>query len=183
MKYERQLEPLLEKLLQKVNPLGAAMISTTLNFTMAKGADGLNVVPQEAYVTGNMRFIHHQGPKESLALVSKIAKKYEIEVEPILIHEPCPVVDYKEKPFRLVEHVVRKMFPGVIVAPYAMTGGTDAKFYTPVCKNSIRFAPLEINEQQYQSIHGLNENININTLPKAVDFYKRIIRHMENWKE
>ena len=40
MKYERQLEPLLEKLLPKVNPLGAAMITTTLNFTMAKGSDG-----------------------------------------------------------------------------------------------------------------------------------------------
>ena len=183
MKYEKQLEPLLERLLPKINPLGAAMISTTLNFTMAKGADGLNVVPQEAYVTGNMRFIHHQGPKESLALVSKIAKKYEIETEPILIHEPCPVVDYKGKPFRLVEHVMKKMFPGVIVAPYAMTGGTDAKFYTPVCRNSIRFAPLEINEQQYQSIHGVNENININTLPKAVDFYKQIVRHMEGSKE
>ena len=78
MKYERQLEPLLEKLLQKVNPLGAAMISTTLNFTMAKGADGLNVVPQEAYVTGNMRFIHHQGPKESLALYQKSQKNMKL---------------------------------------------------------------------------------------------------------
>ena len=51
------------------------MITTTLNFTMAKGSDGLNVIPQEASVTGNMRFIHHQGVEESLALVSKIAEK------------------------------------------------------------------------------------------------------------
>lgn len=183
MRYERQLEPLLEKLLPKVNPLGAAMISTTLNFTMAKGADGLNVVPQEAYVTGNMRFIHHQGVEESVELVSKIARKYQIETELLYFDRPCPVVDYKGKPFRLVEHVVNKLFPGVVVAPYAMTGGTDAKFYTPVCENSLRFAPLEINEQQYQSIHGLNENINLDTLPKAVDFYKRIVRHMEGWKD
>ena len=183
MKYERQLEPLLEKLLPKVNPLGAAMITTTLNFTMAKGSDGLNVIPQEASVTGNMRFIHHQGVEESLALVSKIAQKYGIETERILIHQPCPVVDYKGKPFRLVEHVVKKMYPGVIVAPYAMTGGTDARFYTPVCENSIRFAPLEINEQQYQSIHGIDENINLSSLPVAVDFYKRIVRQMEGWKE
>ena len=96
---------------------------------------------------------------------------------------PCPVVDYKGKPFRLIEHVVKKMYPGVIVAPYAMTGGTDARFYTPVCENSIRFAPLEINEQQYQSIHGIDENISISALPPAVDFYKRIVRHMEGWKE
>lgn len=183
MKYERQLEPMLEKMLPMVNPLGGAMISTTLNFTMAKGSDGLNVVPQEAYVTGNMRFIHHQGVEESVAAVSKIAKKYDIETELIHYDRPCPIVDYKSKPFRLIEHVTGKIYPDVIVTPYAMTGGTDAKYYTPICENSLRFAPLEINEQQYQSIHGLNENINLETLPKGVEFYKRIVRHMEGWKD
>lgn len=74
MRHERQLEHLPEKMLPKVNPLGGAMISTTLNFTMAKGSDGLNVVPQEAYVTGNMRFIHHQGVEESVEAVSRLQK-------------------------------------------------------------------------------------------------------------
>ena len=52
-----------------------------------------------------------------------------------------------------------------------MTGGTDA--------NCIRFAPLYINKQQYESIHGVNENIYIGALPMGVDFYKKIIRG--NW--
>ena len=113
-----------------------------------------------------MRFIHHQGVEESLALVSKIAEKYGIETEPILIHQPCPVVDYKGKPFRLIEHVVKKMYPGVIVAPYAMTGGTDARFYTPVCENSIRFAPLESMNSSIR--HPRNrENISLSALPPA----------------
>lgn len=72
------------------------------------------------------------------------------------------------------------MYPGVIVAPYAMTGGTDARFYTPVCENSIRFAPLEINEQQYQSIHGIDENISISALPPAVDFIRE---SCATWKD
>lgn len=183
MKHEKQLEPLIEKLLPAVNPLGTAMLSTTLNFTMAKGSDGLNVVPQEAYVTGNMRFIHHQDVEASVEAVSKIAKKYDIETELMYFDRPCPVVDYKGKPFRMVEHIVHKLFPGVIVTPYAMTGGTDAKYYTPVCENSLRFAPLEINEQQYQSIHGLNENISLSTLPKGVEFYKRVVKLMEKWTD
>ena len=49
-------------------------------------------------------------------------KKYGIETEPILIHQPCPVVDYKGKPFRLIEHVVKKNVSGCDRAPYAMTG-------------------------------------------------------------
>lgn len=56
-----------------------------------------------------------------------------------------------------------------------MTGGTDAKYYKDVCVNCIRFAPLYIDNQQYGSIHGLNENIYQGALPMGVDFYKKII--------
>ena len=46
-------KPLLIKLMPLISPPGAAMLHTTIAFTMAKGADGLNVLPQEAYVTAN----------------------------------------------------------------------------------------------------------------------------------
>lgn len=175
LRHSKGLSPLLNRLLPKVNPLAAAMISTTLAFTMAKGSDGLNVLPQEAYVTGNSRFIHHQGPEETRKLLQTIAAKYDIEVEVINSSDPCPVVDYHSDSFRLVEQTIKELFPGVIPSPYAMTGGTDARFYSPICTNAIRFAPLEINEQQFKSIHGLDENINIDTLPPAVEFYKKVL--------
>ena len=50
-------------------------------FTTAKGSDGLNVLPQEAYVTGNMRLIHHQAAPESFEAVRRVADKYAIETE------------------------------------------------------------------------------------------------------
>jgi len=56
-----------------------------------------------------------------------------------------------------------------------MTGGTDAKFYRDLSDNCLRFAPLYINQQQYASIHGLNENICQGALPMGVDFYKKMI--------
>lgn len=169
-------EPLLKKLLPSVSPAAGAMLHTTLAFTMAKGADGLNVLPQEAYVTGNMRFIPHQPNEESIALISGLAKKYDIETEVIYQDHPCPVVDYQGDAFHLVEEVMAEVYPGVGVCPYVMTGGTDAKYYKEVSDNCLRFAPLYINGQQYASIHGLNENICQGTLPKGVDFYKKIIR-------
>ncbi len=50
-------KPVLPALLCALSPKAAAMIKTTIAFTTAKGSDGLNVLPQEAYVTGNLRFI------------------------------------------------------------------------------------------------------------------------------
>lgn len=166
---------LLIKLLPSISSPAGAMTRTTIGFTTAKGSDGLNVLPQEAYVTGNMRFIQHQPTRESIEIITERAKKYDIETEVIYADEPCPVVDFKGNAFRLIEAVAEEVYPGLGITPYCMTGGTDAKYYTKICDNCIRFAPIFINAQQYGSIHGLNENINQGFLPKAVDFYKAII--------
>lgn len=167
---------LLVKLMPVISSAGAAMLHTTIAFTMSKGSDGMNVLPQEAVLTANMRFIQHQPTKESIEIITKKAKEYDLETEVIYCDEPCPVVDYKGKAFLLIEEVANEVYPGLGISPYVMTGGTDAKYYTKICDNCIRFAPLYINMQQHATIHGLNENINQGVLPKGVDFYKAVIR-------
>ena len=170
--------PILLKVLPAINASAVAMTQTTLAFTTAKGSDGLNVLPQEAYVTGNMRLIHHQPGPESFEAVRRIAAQYGIETEVLYEDAPCPVVGFDSKQFQLIEDVTAQVYPGVQVSPYVMTGGTDAKFYKELCPNCIRFAPLFIDEQQYGSVHGLNENIFQGALPHGVDFYKQIIARM-----
>ena len=169
-------EGLLKKLLPSISSAAGAMIRTTTAFTTAKGADGLNVLPQEAYVTANMRYIPHQDTDESIQIISEVAKKYDLETEVIYKDYACPVVDFNNRPFHLVEEVAAEVYPGVGICPYVMTGGTDAKFYRELSDNCLRFAPLYIDSQQYASIHGLNENIYQGALPMGVDFYKNMIR-------
>ena len=171
-------KPVLLKVLPAINASAGAMTQTTLAFTTAKGSDGLNVLPQEAYVTGNMRLIQHQPGPESFEAVRRIAAQYGIETEVLYEDAPCPVVGYESKQFQLIEDVTAQVYPGVQVSPYVMTGGTDAKFYKELCPNCIRFAPLFIDEQQYGSVHGLNENIFRGALPHGVDFYKQVIERM-----
>ena len=173
-------KPVLLKVLPAINASAGAMTQTTIAFTTAKGSDGLNVLPQEAWVTGNMRLIQHQGAAESFAAVKKIADKYDIEMEVLYQDDPCPVVGYESKQFHLIEEVAANIYPGVQVSPYVMTGGTDAKFYKDICPNCIRFAPLYIDDQQYGSVHALNENIFQGALPYGVDFYKQVIEKMES---
>lgn len=178
LRHAKGLSPLLNKVLPKVNPLATAMIKTTMAFTTSSGSNGLNVLPETAYVTGNSRVIHHQDADETYRIISERAKQFDIDTEIIYSSTACPVVDYKGKEFKLIENTIKEIFPGVIPSPYAMTGGTDARFFSPVTENAIRFAPLEIDEQQYKSIHALNENINIDVLPKGVEFYKAIVKKM-----
>lgn len=171
-------EPLLCFLLPRVNPLAGAMMRTTCAFTMAEGSPAYNVLPQQAWITANMRCMPHQGTDESIEIIRAAAKKCGLDTEVLKADPACAEVDFKGDAFRLLEETMGKIYPGYGVAPYIMTGGTDARFYMyeGVVENALRFAPLEINKQQYASIHAANENLSILALPPAVDFYQELLR-------
>ena len=156
----------------------AALMRTTIAFTQQSGSEGANVLPQEASITVNMRYIPHQNKAESIAVIRKIAAKYDLEVEDLGGDASFPPVKTDSEAFRLVETVIGEVFPGLPVIPYVMTGGTDAAYYQRICDACIRFSPVLYNPEQMESMHGLNENLDISSLPGAVDFYKALIRKM-----
>lgn len=163
------------KLMPEVSHTAGAMLKTTLAFTMAKGSEGSNVLPQEAWVMGNMRFSHHQGRESSIAAVRALAEKYDIET---LVMDPgfsSPMSDYRSEGFRLVEKAVAAVFPGVISAPYLMTGASDSRFMSQICDACIRFVPITVSDSQMDGIHGIDENVDLSALAPAVDFYKYIL--------
>ncbi|MBQ0017928.1 MAG: M20/M25/M40 family metallo-hydrolase [Clostridiales bacterium] len=168
-------KPLLKKLLPEISPQAGALLKTTIAFTMQSGSDALNVLPQEAKLYANMRFIPHQALEESLAAVKKVADKYDLETEFISGNDCCEPVDITSDAYKLVESVIGRVFPKLPVCPYVMTGGTDAKFYQKICDACIRFSPVLYGPAQMKGMHGINECLDICSLPGAVDFYKTII--------
>ena len=78
MKQPEKFAPLLKKVVPTLSGTAAALLRTTIAFTMAQGSEGYNVLPQKAWVVGNMRFSHHQGKKASLQAIEKLAKKYDL---------------------------------------------------------------------------------------------------------
>ncbi len=168
-------KPLMKKLLPMISAQAGAMLSTTIAFTMSEGSNGYNVIPQEASICANMRYIPHQGTDESLEVIANLAKKYNIETEVIYKGYPSPSVDINGEAFKMVETAINECFPGVGCSPYVVTGATDARFYSKICDSCVRFAPVIYGPEQMKGMHGLDENIECNTLQGAVDFYKKII--------
>ena len=41
----------------------------------------------------------------------------------------------------------------------------------------IRFAPIDIDNKQYASVHGENENISVDRLSLTVEFYKKLLKN------
>lgn len=170
---------LLEILIPRLSDAGRAMFKTTIAFTMAKGSDGTNVLPEEAWVNGNLRFSHHQGQKASFEAIEKLAKKYQIEME---IFDPgfeSAVTDFNGDPFKRVEVAVSQCYPDVISVPYIANSASDVRFFDRVSDNCLRFCPFRISNEQLDSIHGVNECLDLSQLVPAVEFYKYLMQNSE----
>ena len=175
--------PLLKKVMPAISAQAAAMLQTTIAFTMQSGSAGYNVLPQEASVCANLRFIPHQGTDESIELLTELAKQYGLETEVIYRGYPSASLDLNGEAFAITQESIGKCFPGVGVLPYVVTGGTDARFFGEVCDNCVRFAPVNYGPEQLAGMHGLNENIEVGCLPGAVDYYKTIVIAQESRKK
>lgn len=178
--HPKLFSPLLCRVMPSISGTAGAMLKTTLAFTMAHGSNGTNVLPEEAYVIGNMRYSHHQGGKASIEAIASLAQKYGVETEILHGGFDSPLSDHTSSAFDLIKTAVDKSFDNVKTAPYIMNAASDSRFMSRVCDNCFRFAPFSINQTQLASVHGIDENLDVSTLAPAVDFYRYIITEAKN---
>lgn len=169
---------LLTKIMPSVSSTAAALVKTTIAFTMGQGANGYNVIPQEAWIIGDMRFSIHQGKDSSIKAISSIASKYGLETQVVEDGIDSPLTDFQGPMFQLVSDTIHTIYPDVNVAPYIMLGASDSRFFGEICENCIRFAPFVIDTQQLDSIHGIDENVYLSSLAPAVAFFELIMKQL-----
>lgn len=174
-----KLKKPVEILKPKLSGMIGALLSTTIAFTQIGGGEAVNSIPREAWVVADMRCSHHQGQEASIAKIAKVAKRYGLETEILEKEVPSGLADCHGKAFRLVEEAVRATLPGVdACVPYIMTGASDSRYFDKVCSQCIRFLPFAIDGSQLDSIHGVNEYVDVETLVPAVEYYKYLMQHV-----
>jgi acetylornithine deacetylase/succinyl-diaminopimelate desuccinylase-like protein len=145
---------------------------------MASGSEGTNVLPQEAWVIGNMRFSPHQGGKSSIEEITRLAEKFDIETEILDPGMDSGVTDYRSEQFKLIEKAVGNIFDGVRTSPWIMTGASDCRYMCRISDHCVRFVPFLMKDEQIEGIHGINEYVEIKSLAPAVDFYRYVIKEV-----
>ena len=169
---------ILTKLLPKFSNTGKALIQTTVCFTKASGSNGFNVIPSNAWVSGNIRIAHHEGYEHTMKYLSKVARKYDITLTDVDNCITSKICDFNNNEFKFLEYCIKSCFANTTPSPYIANGASDSRFFDKLSDNIFRFAPFEISDEQLESIHGLDENVDVKTLPQAVNFYKFLIKEL-----
>ena len=156
-----------------------AMLGTTVAFTMAGGSQAANVIPQEAYVTCNIRIAPGETVDGTVKTLRTVADRHQIELEVLRSNEPSPVTDPAGAAFARVEQAIQKVWPGIGVLPFLLSGGTDTKHFVDLCPNCLRFTAYRISAEQQGLCHAVDENVDLDTIPDGVDFFKCLIQELE----
>lgn len=164
---------LLKKVMPKVNAQAGSMLGTTCTFNDISMNKDEKVCCSKAF----LRCVDNNDLEKDLEAIKKIADKYGIEAIPADNNEFYNPAELDHKAFSYTRQCIADIFPDVASAAYILPAGTDARHLCEICKCVIRFAPIEMNNQQFASVHSENENISLESIASSVVFYKHYIKN------
>ena len=168
-------EPLI---LQSYNatPALSAQVRTTTAVTMMNAGTKENVLPQKAQAVVNFRLRPGDTVADVEAHLRDVIDDPEIEILRIgNANEASPVAALESAGYQLVSNAIEETFPGVLVIPGLVVGGTDTRHYVRLADASLRFGPMRLGPDDLARIHGTNERIAVENLVEMARFYRQLI--------
>lgn len=177
LRYRSLLGPLLVSQLAR-DPSSNALIRTTTAVTMLEAGVKENVLPPTASAIVNFRLVPGDTVQGVLDHVREVVGP-EITIETIRGDEASKVADPGSPSFALIRRSIEAVFPGVLVAPGLVLGGTDTKHYGEIAEQAYRFAPMRAGPEDVPRAHGKNERIGIENYGEMIRFYETLLREAE----
>ena len=170
--------PIIKKIMMGI-PAASAMLSTGLTFTNLAAGDSRDpqIRAKTAESTMFLRCVREEDLYEGLKKIQKIGKKYGVTIEEVE-RDYCQPTDFEGDAYKTVEALLHENFPDVAVVPFLLTAGTDARRFTDVADNILRFAPIDLSKKQFATIHAADEHIGIENIGQCVVFYKDLVRRV-----
>lgn len=155
-----------------------ALLRTTTAVTQLSGSPKDNILPTEAIARVNFRILPGETAETVLARVQETVAAPDVEARFGGEHrDPSPVSPSDGPAFALLQRTIGELFPGAVVAPALVVGGTDARHYHVAADAVYRFAPFRYGPDDIKLPHGIDERLSIANLADGVRFYARLIEN------
>jgi carboxypeptidase PM20D1 len=163
--------------IMKGDPETAAMVRSTYALTELAGSKAINVIPKQATAGINVRV----DPTETVEIAaSRLKSRFDGDTQFSLSgpFEPSPISPYDDEVFEYLRAVTHSIYPNAGIAPYIQTSASDARHFARICPHTYRFAGFLFKGDQRASIHGQDENLDVESFKRGVGFYLELIRHL-----
>lgn len=132
------------------------------------GTGAGNVIPAELVVSFNFRYCPETTYQQLQERVIRLLQEYELRYQLDWVHYGTP---YFTQPGRLIEATAAAITQHCHITPQLSTyGGTsDGRYIAHYCPQVIEFGPCN------QTIHQVNEYIDVNDLYQLADIYENIL--------
>lgn len=174
--------PVLRTALSK-SPEMAATMHTTIAVTQASGSIKSNILPQRATAVVNLRLF----PGDTVDAVTKKVKEVIDDPEVIVTPkqpngEASKVSSTTSFGYEAITKTIRQTLQDndeIIIAPYLMVGGSDAKHFSKISKDTYRFLPVSMDKNDLELLHGANERIGVKNYLRMIQFYIQLIKNVQ----
>ena len=164
---------LLPKLIPALNAQAGAMLGTTCTFR------NLQTTPSgDCTAEAFFRCVCQEDLREELEAFRTMAQAQGVEIDEVLEDEFHRPANLDSEGYRSIRRCVERCFDYAACAPFILPAGTDARHFSDLSDAVIRFAPIDIDAQQYASVHQQDENISLDAIPRAVHFYRELLQGM-----
>jgi carboxypeptidase PM20D1 len=158
------------------NKTTAATLRTTTAATMASGSSKSNILPTRAEAVINFRILPGETAESVRDRVVEIIDDDRVQVIMEYAIDPSPVSPTDSPGYELLGRLIRGFDDNILVAPYLVQGGTDARYFYSVSPNVYRFVMARATPETLRRVHGIDEHIAIDDYLTAVRFYHAVIR-------
>jgi len=171
-------EPIVKKILSNAKTTNAT-IRTTTAVTMASGSSKDNILPSEAKAVVNFRIMPGETWESVVVYVKKVIDNDAVSVTVLseFADNPSTVSNSDNESFAQIKSAIYRVTQDedIIVAPYLVTGATDAKHFSGLSDSIYRFAFNRFTPETLQRMHGIDEQISVDDYADLVKFYRELI--------
>jgi acetylornithine deacetylase/succinyl-diaminopimelate desuccinylase-like protein len=158
------------------DPARNSMMRTTCVATMVEAGHAPNALPQRAKANVNCRILPGNDPKairaQLEAIVAEPAIKITLAADPFPVSPPPPLTPQVMGP---ATKIAGQIWPGVPFIPAMLTGATDGAFTNAAGVPTYGLSGL-MTGADGDSIHGLNERIQVKALMKGRRFLYEVVK-------
>ena len=94
--------------------------------------------------------------------------------------DPSPISDPGAPQFQMLARTIRQVVTEeVVVAPFLVPGGTDAKYYSGRSTAVFRFIPAVMEASAMKLAHGTDERMPVESYLSSIRFFQQLIRNAD----